>query len=191
MGSLKKSSYTIPLPDGATIQNGIATWTSKGKKRTGKLSGENRFFCQSEFWIAKYTDENGKVREVSTKTKNRNAALRFLVKLENEVQQVRAGVLSRKDIDVAHARIASIEKHLADFFIYQEAKGVKERQIKDDKSMFPRLFDEADIKNLPDISRSTLDRWIVAARIEHKRGPRTINSYCPGGTYWPSEPEFA
>ena len=98
MGSLQKSSYTIPLPNGAVIKNGIVTWTSQGKKRTGKLSGEDRVFCESEFWIAKYTDENGKVRTVSTKTKDKPAANRILAKLETEVERIRAGVATREEL---------------------------------------------------------------------------------------------
>ena len=36
MGALQKSTYTIPVPENATIKNGTVSWISKGKKKAGK-----------------------------------------------------------------------------------------------------------------------------------------------------------
>lgn len=139
----------------------------------------------SETWTARFIDENGKQKLVSTKCKDRAAATRFLVKLENEVTQIRAGVLSRQDIDCGKASGELLEKHLADFFVSQTAKGVGQRQISNDKSKLLRLFAETGIRELADITKQKLDQWIVGCRSgeiidpvkKRNRGPRTINSY--------------
>ena len=56
MGTLLKSSYTIPIPENATIKKGVVSWDVKGKKKTGKLSGKNKVLCSSEIWIAHFTE---------------------------------------------------------------------------------------------------------------------------------------
>ncbi len=186
MGTLKRQAFTIPMPDGAKVTGDAVTWTAKGKTKTGKLSPETgRVLVHSETWTARYKDEAGKTVEVSTKCRDRAAANRVLAKLENEVIQIRTGAVSRRDIDVTLATGESLQKHLADFFVSQSAKGVGQRQIADDKSKLLRLFDEANIRDLSDITKATLDRWIVGCRSgeiidpikKRSRGPRTINSY--------------
>jgi len=87
MGILKKTSYTIPIPENATIKNGIVSWTVKGKKKTGTLSGTDKVLCQSENWTAQFIDENGKRKEISTKTKDKTAAQRILVRYESEIER--------------------------------------------------------------------------------------------------------
>ena len=64
-----------------------------GKKmKTGKFSGTDKVLCQSEIWIAQFVDENGKLKRVSTKTKDKSAANRVLAKYESEVSMIRAGL---------------------------------------------------------------------------------------------------
>jgi len=61
------------------------TWTSKGNKRTGKLSGLGKVNVQSNIWTAQFTDETGTVRRVSTKTGNRIAAEKILAKTREKL----------------------------------------------------------------------------------------------------------
>jgi hypothetical protein len=102
MGSIHKSSYSVPLPENAKIEpeSKKVTWKLKnGKIKTGKLSkgrnGEPCVLIETDHWIAKLVDENGKTKYVSTKTRDRNAAERFLTTLEDEVVRVRVGVITR------------------------------------------------------------------------------------------------
>ncbi len=185
MGSLIQQQYTIPFPKGAKIKGDQVTWTSKEKAKTGILSGPDRVAVRSGVWYAQYTDESGKQKRVSTGCRDKAAANKMLVKLENEVTQIRTGVLSRRDIDSSYAKNEPIKKHLDDFYISQKAKGVGEQQIKDDESMLPRLFQEAGIETLAEITKSRLDLWIVGClegrifdpKKKRIRGARTINSY--------------
>lgn len=88
MGTLYRASYTIDLPENAIVKDGIARWSSKGVKKSGKLTsnqkGERRVLVETDIWVAKYKDENGKTRTISTKTSSKQAALRILHELEND-----------------------------------------------------------------------------------------------------------
>jgi hypothetical protein len=46
MGTLFRAWKAIPMPTGATVKKNIATWTVRGKKRTGKLSGTGKVSVQ-------------------------------------------------------------------------------------------------------------------------------------------------
>jgi len=61
MGHLIRVWTKSPLPTGAKIgRSGTVTWTVKGKKRTGKLSENDKVSHQVDTWSAEFTDETGK-----------------------------------------------------------------------------------------------------------------------------------
>ena len=73
MGSLRKKTYTKPLPAGAELfeRKGqtFARWKdSRGKTRTASVTegkdGSDRIIVESAKWLAKYRDGSGIVREV-------------------------------------------------------------------------------------------------------------------------------
>ncbi len=64
MGTLKRMVYTIPMPPGANVKGDVVTWTSKGRTKTGTLSGTDRVLVQSNIWAVKFIDENGKTKEI-------------------------------------------------------------------------------------------------------------------------------
>ena len=102
MGTLIRVWKKSPLPHGAKIgRTGTVTWTVKGKKRTGKLSGTDTVSHQVDTWSAEFTDEAGKVRRVSTKTKNRSAAEQILARYEAEVARIKSGVVTREELTKA------------------------------------------------------------------------------------------
>ena len=180
MGTLSKSSYTMPIPAGSKIKNGVVSWITKGKPKTGKLSGADKVLVESEVWIARFIDENGETKKISTKTKNHSAAMRMLVKLEDEVVQIRAGVLKRSELVVSKSISEPITKHLDAFCLHKIACGVSDKQVESYKTMLPRMFSESGIETLQDIDAGTLDEWIIYSRNDatpKSRSARTINSY--------------
>lgn len=177
MGSLIKSTYTIPVPEWAVIKGNDVMWTAKGEIKNGKLSKSGKVLCQSEIWIAKYVDEHGNTKRVTTKCKDRDMAQRVLFKFEDEVMRIRAGIMTRKEIDVASSKEASIQKVLDDFLIHKKAEGITLSQTKKYRGNLTRFFKEAKIESLGDIVQETLDCWIIDSKEIHNRGPRTINSY--------------
>ena len=65
---------------------------------------------QVDTWTAEFTDENGKVQRVSTKTKNRSAAEKILAKYETEIDRIKSGVITREEISVAQKRHITIQE---------------------------------------------------------------------------------
>ena len=124
MGNLIKVWKTVPLPAGAKVgRTGTVTWTVKGKKRTGNLSGTDKVSHQVDTWSAEFTDETGKVRRVSTKTKNRSAAEQILARYEAEVARIKSGVVTREELTRVQFRHVTLDDALGKFRTKMDASG--------------------------------------------------------------------
>ena len=130
MGTLIQSTKTIPMPNGATVKNGIVTWTVKGKTRTGKITKNGKVTVQVDTWTAQYTDENGEVRRVSTKTKNRSIAERILANYVAEVERIRGGIMTREELEKVVAKNVSLDDAVEKFRTKMIASGVTERLLR-------------------------------------------------------------
>ena len=124
MGTLMKQWKTVPMPSGATVGlDGTVTWAVKGKKRTGKISKSGKVSIQVDTWTAQYTDETGAVRRVSTKTTNRNAAEKILAKYEAEIDRLKAGVVTREELEKAQVRKVTFDEALERFRVKLVSSG--------------------------------------------------------------------
>ena len=177
MGTLQKSTYTIPIPKNATVKNGIASWTSKDKKKTGKLSGKNKVLCQSEIWIAHFIDENGKLQRISTKTSDKVAAGRILAKYENEVSLIQAGLATRTDIIKTASATTPIQEFLDKFKVKLVAEGNSQRYIEFAISRIDAIIKTCKFETLQDISRNSINQWIADEIKKGARTASTINTY--------------
>ena len=177
MGTLSLSSYTIPIPENATIKNGIVSWKVGKKMKTGKLSGTDKVLCQSEIWIAQFVDENGKLKRVSTKTKDKSAANRVLVKYENEVSLIRAGLTIRSEVNRAIASTKPIKEFVDKYEVKMVARGNSSRYIELAIQRINTIFDECKIDCLSGINRNIIDQWIALEIEKGARTPSTINTY--------------
>jgi integrase len=177
MGTLIRSWTKIPLPQDATVKNGTATWTAKGKKRTGKLSGSNQVSVQVDTWTAQFTDETGKVRRVSTKTKNRSAAEKILARLEADVDRIKSGVVTREELTKAPVRPVVLIEALEKFRTKMVAGGNTAKHIKRTIDHVCLVLQESGIDTIAQIRREAIERWIADEVQKKKRAPRTINSY--------------
>jgi integrase len=177
MGSLKKTFYTIPMPDAAKISGTSVTWIAKGKKKTGVLTDNRRVRCQSDVWTAQFVDENGIVQRLSTKTKDRAAAQRILVKYESDVNRIRAGILSRADIDRSAIRSVPIAEFIERYRKKKIAQGDTQRHIERTIQILQTLVQDLDVALLADIDQSGVEHWIAGQMESGKRSRRTINIY--------------
>jgi len=177
MGTLKKSAYAIPLPENATIKNGIVSWTDKGKKKTGKLSGTDKVRCESEIWIARFIDENGKRQEISTKTKDKASATRVLVKHENEVSLIQAGLAKRSDIEKTAKQSIPIHDFIEGYKTKLIASGCSKKHVVGTMQQINALVQECQIDTLSDLTSNTIDRWLAAEIEAGLRTPKTLNIY--------------
>jgi len=130
MGTLFRAWKTIPIPPGAMVKKHTVTWTVRGKKRTGKLSGSGKVSVQVDTWTLQFTDETGKVRRVSTKTTNRSAAEKMLTRYETDIDRIRAGVLTREELTKAPLRSATLEDASRQFQTKLVANGNVELYIR-------------------------------------------------------------
>ena len=130
MGTLIRVWNTVPMPEGATVgRNGAVTWTVKGKKRTGKLSKSGKVNVQVDTWTAQYTDEVGTVRRVSTKTTNRSAAEKILARYEAEIDRLKAGVVTREELEKVQVKKVPFDEALEKFRTKMVAGGNTPKHI--------------------------------------------------------------
>ena len=178
MGSLIKIWKTLPLPAGAKIgRNGTVTWTVRGKKRTGKMSGTNRVTVQSDTWTAQFTDEHGKTQRISTKTTVRSVAERILARYQTEVDRIRTGVATREELSKAPFRLVTFDKALEQFRTKMVADGTTEKHVCVTMQKIATICSETGINSLPDIRRETIERWVANEVQTKARALGTINTY--------------
>jgi len=178
MGSLIKIWKTIPLPVGAKIgRNGTVTWTVRGKKRTGKMSGSNRVTVQSDTWTAQFTDEHGKTQRISTKTTVRSVAEKMLARYQTEVDRIRTGVATREELSKAQYRHVTFGKALEQFRTKMVAAGITANHITASLRRISEICNATGITALTDIRRETVERWIANEVQKKDLAPSTINTY--------------
>ena len=178
MGILKRTWKTIPLPTDSTVKrDGTVTWTVKGKKRTGKITKKGTVSLQVDTWTAQFTDETGKVKRVSTKTKNRSAAEKILARYETEIDRIKSGVVSRDELSKAHVRNVTLDDAIERFCTKMTASGSTQKHINLTQKRILHLCQETKIDTLVKIRRETIERW-VASEIQKKTlTPSSINHY--------------
>jgi len=166
------------MPPGATVgRNGLITWTVKGKKRTGKLSGTSRVSYQADTWTAQFTDEKGTVRRVSTKTTHRDVAEKMLAQYEKEVERIKTGVITREELEKAQVQHTPLENILEQFRTKMAADGTTARHINDTIRKIDTLFAACKIDSLATIRREAVELWIADELKKKDRSVGTINSY--------------
>jgi integrase len=179
MGSLIKIWKTIPMPAGAKIgRNGTVSWTVKGKKRIGKVStSPGRVTVQSDTWTAQFTDENGKMQRISTKTTVRSVAEKLLARYQTEVDRIRTGVATRDELSKASFRHVTLDKAMEQFRIKMVADGTTAKHVNSTMKKVTQICSETGIDTLTDIRRETIERWTANEVMTKVRSHSTINSY--------------
>jgi integrase len=177
MATLVKIYKKIPLQKGAIVKGKQVFWTSKQKKRTGKLTPDGKVSHQIDVWTAQFTDENGKTKRISTKTTNKIAAEKILAKYVAEVDQIKAGILTRKNLALAKAKKLSIEDALEKFKTKMSASGVTAGHVKKTIGHIITFCGETSIETLPSLKRDIAEQWIADNLQTKERSARTINSY--------------
>ncbi len=133
MGTVYKKTYTKPLPPGAEMRTrkGVrfAMWrTSKGAKRTGKVTtgqnGKPRVLLRAATYTAKYRDGSGRIVEKATGCRDEAAARAVLVELVKRSEQVRSGILTPAQEQVAGQQNVQLQEHFQAYVAHLRAKGI-------------------------------------------------------------------
>jgi integrase len=173
MGSIFKKAFTKPLPTGAETfeRQGkkFARWKdATGKTRTAALAyakdGTVRISVKTSVYYARYRDAEQIVHEASTGCKDETAARQVLSDLERQVDRVRAGVVTTKEVRVASSRATPIDEHVEAFLVSREARGCTAKHIRESKRILKAIFDGCEFRTLADLDRSRLEVWLNARK---------------------------
>ena len=166
------------MPPGATVgRNGTVTWTVRGKKRTGKLSGNNKVSMQVDTWTAKFTDETGAVRRIPTKETNRKVAEQILAQYEKDIARIKTGVVTREELDRAQFQNVPLDDLLEQYRTHMVAQGLTQRTIADGFRKLLALLSDCKIDSLAKIRCEIVERWVADEINSKNRAAGTINSY--------------
>ncbi|MCD4824709.1 MAG: site-specific integrase [Phycisphaerae bacterium] len=190
MASLYKQRYTTKIPPKAEIVKIDGKKKVRMVGRGGKTKlldfvrgrdGDDRMVGYSPNWMINYVDYDGRRRVKSTGCRDKTAARQVMTQLELEVEQVRSGVLSRRELRLAEYRVASIEELIRDYLTHLAVKTVKGRRIceayrRGAEQRLRQILEECQFRTLDDVNRESVENWMLQA--ENKgTGPRTINCY--------------
>ncbi len=181
MGSVFRKVSTRPIPKAAEIvEKGgqrFARWRVRGKLRTAPLSEAGTTVRQeSGTYYAKYRDGAGKEVIRATGCRQEQTARQRLTEWEREAEQIRAGVLTGKELAQAKKSRDPIEEHFTAFEGRQSAKQVSPVYLKNTMSALRRIAEDCDFPTLADLDAEPVERWLTARRTEGMAA-KTRNGY--------------
>ena len=113
-------------------------------------------------WTAWWIDENG-LRRYKSAFANKAESEKLANHLQHEADLVRQGLLEPKDLSAKRAATKEIVNHAEDYAATLRDKGTTAKHYEQVESTIKRLFSEANIKRLPEITedrlRPTLAAW--------------------------------
>jgi len=185
MASLKRKSYTRPLPQGSEIVTHrgqrVARWVdSNGKKHTASVTvsaeGTERIRVESAVWTAKFRDADDRTIEASTGCRDKDAAMTVLRDTMARVEKQKAGILSRADVAVAGAGKLAMDQHLRDFSAHLRSGDVCNDYHDLTMGHLRVVCGECGFAMLRDLDSVSFERWLVK-RSAQGMSARTRNSY--------------
>jgi integrase len=168
MARVYKKPLYRQLPDDANIIQGndgkqYACWINDGKEMKAEfVQSKNgaRVVTESEFYIARYTDANGRFRERSTGCRDQRMAEHKLNTWLQEIEKVKSGILSQEEFEVSKRISDSIDEQLAHFEEHLKAKGATSRYIRETISRIMRVCIDCNFKLMAEINATILLRWL-------------------------------
>jgi len=173
-----------PVPEGAkivTLKNGTkhAVWMAGDGEKTAKyIETKNgpRIVEESQVYVARYTDATGRFRERSTGCRDLRAAEHKLNAWLQEVDKIKAGIISQEELDVSQRLNGKIDDYFPDFIRHLKSKSVTEGHIKITTSRFKKVCAGCRFVKMTDFKADTLTRWLQT-QTENGMGAATRNGY--------------
>jgi len=185
MGTVYKKTYTKPVPLDAELftrkGDRHARWrTASGKRRTAEVTrgedGSQRVILEAGTYTAKYRDGSGRVVERSTGCRDEAAARAVLAELEKRAEQVRSGIITPAQEEVAEHQDVPLSEHFGAYLAHLRAKGVSDVYRANAEHNLQRISEECEFARLRDMRRSAMERW-MAQRAADGMGARTRNAH--------------
>jgi len=178
----KKTCYR-PVPDGAKVINvdgkQYAYWIANGQEFTAvyKVTKNGpRLLEESDVYIARFTDATGRFRERSTGCRDLRAAEHKLNTWLQEVEKVKAGILTQEEFEISKRVNDAIKDHLEDFELHLQAKGATAGYIREILSRIRKVCDACQFKRFIEMNSTSLIRWLNQ-KAKIGMGARTRNGY--------------
>ena len=185
MGSLRRKTFTRPLPDGAELftrkGEGFAKWKDgKGKTKTAPVTtaadGSPRIVKTSRKWLAKYRNGDGLVVEVPTGCTDKTAAEQRLRELERQADRVRAGVVTSAEDKAVVRQRTPIAEHIDAYLSHLDAAGTTAEHRVNVRRCVDRIVKDCGFSRLSDIERDAVEGWLLT-QTKANMGARTRNTY--------------
>ncbi|TWU08898.1 site-specific tyrosine recombinase XerC [Symmachiella macrocystis] len=170
MATLFKKQFTKPIPTAAKIftrtvkgeAKRFAQWTDrKGKQRTAELTavGE-RLKYEAGTWTAKFRDGEGKVCEVATGCRDKQAAQSVLDELLRRSELVKARVLSPQQDKIADHQRTPLSDHLKAYVEHLKSRGVHSDRVKTMETRMEQTANACRWRWLSDLNVDSREKWL-------------------------------
>lgn len=183
MTVFKKKTYKA-IPKNAEIvvekRQRIAKWTSRGKTFRALVEETpkgDRIVIISEKYVARFRDINGRVVEKSTGCKDKQNAQQVLQRWLQEIEKVKAGVLSQQEMEIGKKSKDSIETVLGRYVEYLRSKSAKEKHIEAVKQRITTICADCKFRAISEINNDGMTSWMNAEAKKGDRGAKTRNLY--------------
>jgi len=184
MSRLYKKPLYRPVPVGAMIINAkggtrYAVWKAGGREKSAKyVETENgpRIVEESQVYVARYTDATGRFRERSTGCRDLRAAEHKLNGWLQEVDRVKAGIVSQDELEVGKKMQGKIADYLPDYEWHLKTKPATPGHILCSMSRIKKVCRECRFVKMTDLNADTLLRWLQS-QTDNGVGARTRNAY--------------
>jgi integrase len=184
MSRVYKKPLYRPVPENVTIiteQDGknYACWNNEGKEMKAEIvesKNGQRIVTESEFYIARFTDANGRFRERSTGCRDQRAAEHKLNTWLQEIEKVKSGILSQDEFEISKRISDKIEDLIPLFEEYLKSKCVTQDYIKSTISKITRICKCCNFKLMAEMNGTVLLRWLNK-QVAEGMGAKTRNHY--------------
>ncbi|MDB4559449.1 site-specific integrase, partial [Planctomycetota bacterium] len=127
-------------------------------------------------WIIEWTDETGRRRSRSSRTTEKAVARRILEEIVAEVAKVKAGLVSRADLDRRESGREDIRVHLETYIGVLGDRGMDEHHRRQKATQLQKFVDSTGIRVLDELSPDRLEAFLGRLK-SAGRSARTQNSY--------------
>jgi hypothetical protein len=136
------------------------------------MNDAGRIVLESPYYVAKYRDGDGIIRERGTGCKDKQAAERKLSQLERQAELIRVGVMTTDEADTAKHSAVPLTRHVEAFGEHLRGKQVAEMYHYNTLRHIRIVADECGFSSLTDMRREPFERWLLA-KVKSGLSPRT------------------
>ncbi len=179
----KKPCYR-PVPTGARIESTAdgkkyAVWIVGGKQWVAEyVETKNgpRIIQESNIYIARYTDAQGKFRERSTGCRDLQAAEFKLQTWLQEVERIKSGIVTQEESDIGTKTKTAVEDLYEDYKAYHKLIGASAKHTKMVVAQIKTICEECGFEKLSDIQSKPFVAWLNTQG-DRNMGASTRNAY--------------